>query len=175
SMTRDAEAAPTWPVAGSGDNATAVGLYSAIVTALYRRERTGKGSYVTTSLLAEGIWSASVSTQAALSDAKFFPPHDRKNPANAALNVYRASDGTWFVLIVTPDKLADVAKAIGRQDLLTDPRFSDPAKLVQSMPQLTAILEEFFGPQPMSHWYEVFNGVHVTFGPVRGPQEVIND
>jgi crotonobetainyl-CoA:carnitine CoA-transferase CaiB-like acyl-CoA transferase len=42
SMTRDAGAPPTWPVAGSGDNATAVGLYSAIVTALYRRERTGK-------------------------------------------------------------------------------------------------------------------------------------
>jgi len=54
-MTRDAGAPPTWPVAGSGDNATAVGLYSAIVTALYRRERTGKGSYVTTSLLAEGV------------------------------------------------------------------------------------------------------------------------
>jgi crotonobetainyl-CoA:carnitine CoA-transferase CaiB-like acyl-CoA transferase len=61
SMTRDAGAPPTWPVAGSGDNATAVGLYSAIVTALYRRERTGKGSYVTASLLAEGVWSASVS------------------------------------------------------------------------------------------------------------------
>ena len=106
SMTRDAGAPPTWPVAGSGDNATAVGLYSAIVTALYRRERTGKGSYVTTSLLAEGIWSASVSIQAALCEAKFFAPHDRKNPANAALNVYRASDGTWFVLLVTPDKLA---------------------------------------------------------------------
>ena len=60
SMTRDAGAPPTWPVAGSGDNATAVGIYSAIVTALYRRERTGKGAYVTTSLLAEGVWSASV-------------------------------------------------------------------------------------------------------------------
>jgi formyl-CoA transferase len=35
-------APPTWPVSGSGDNATAVGLYSAIVTALYRRERTVK-------------------------------------------------------------------------------------------------------------------------------------
>ena len=34
SMTRDAGEPPTWPVAGSGDNATAVGLYSAIVTAL---------------------------------------------------------------------------------------------------------------------------------------------
>src|SRR5271155_1402847 len=78
SMTRDAGEPPTWPVAGSGDNATAVGLYSAIVTALYRRERTGKGSYVTTSLLAEGVWSASVSIQAALCEAKFFGPHDRK-------------------------------------------------------------------------------------------------
>src|SRR6266403_424880 len=108
SMTRDAGAPPTWPVAGSGDNATAVGLYSAIVTALYRRERTGKGSYVTTSLLA-------------------------------------------------------------------DQRFSDPAKLMQNMAQLTAILDEVLGSQPMSHWYDVFNGIHVTFGVVRGPEEVIDD
>src|SRR5882672_8575683 len=175
SMTRDAGEPPTWPVAGSGDNATAVGLYSAIVTALYRRERTGKGSYVTTSLLAEGVWSASVSIQAALCGAKFYGPHDRKNPANAALNVYRASDGAWFVLLVLPDKLAAVAKAIGREDLLTDQRFSDPAKLIQNMAPLTAILDEVFGSQPMSHWYDVFNGIHVTFGVVRGPEEVIDD
>jgi formyl-CoA transferase len=89
SMTRDVGVPPTWPVGGSGDNATAVGLYSAIVTALYRRERSGKGSYVTTSLLAEGVWSASVSIQAALCGAKFFGLHDRKNPASAAMNVCR--------------------------------------------------------------------------------------
>jgi formyl-CoA transferase len=175
SMTRDAGAPPTWPVAGSGDNATAVGLYSAIVTALYRRERTGKGAYVTTSLLAEGVWSASVSIQAALCEAHFFDLHDRKNPANAAMNVYRASDGTWFVLVVTSDKLAAVVNAIGRPDLLSDPRFSDPAKLSQNRPQLVAILDELFGSQPMAYWYEAFNGVHVTFGAVRTPQEVIKD
>src|SRR5438477_634638 len=144
SMTRDAGAPPTWPVAGSGDNATAVGLYSAIVTALYRRERTGKGSYVTTSLLAEGVWSASVFIQAALCEASFFGLHDRTHPASAALNVYKASDGTWFVLIVTPDKLAAVAKAIGREDLLSELSFYDPAKLTANMPQLTAILDEIF-------------------------------
>src|SRR4051812_5838642 len=175
SMTRDTGAPPTWPVAGSGDNATAVGLYSAIVTALYRRERTGKGSSVTTSLLAEGVWSASVSIQGALCEAKFFAPHDRKNPANAALNVYQASDGRWFVLLVTPDKLTAVANAIGRTDLLRDPRFADPAKLAANMGQLAAIFDEVFSAQPMVHWSEAFNGVHVTFGVVRGPQEVIND
>jgi crotonobetainyl-CoA:carnitine CoA-transferase CaiB-like acyl-CoA transferase len=175
SMTRDAGAPPTWPVAGSGDNATAVGIYSAIVTALYRRERTGKGAYVTTSLLAEGVWSASVSIQAALAGAKFYGLHDRKNPANAALNVYQAGDGTWFVLLVTPDKVASLAKAIGRPDLLTDARFSDPKKLVENMPQLAAILDDVFGAQPMAHWQEAFSGVHITFGAVRGPQEVITD
>src|SRR6201981_661118 len=156
SMTRDEGAPPTWPVAGSGDNATAVGLYSAIVTALYRRERTGEGAYVTTSLLAQGVWAASVSIQAALGESKFYGLHDRKNPANAAMNVYRAADDTWFVLIVTPDKLEAVANAIGRVDLLTDPRFSDPAKLMQNMPQLAAILDEVFGSQPMAHWDVVF-------------------
>jgi formyl-CoA transferase len=175
SMTRDAGLPPTWPVGGSGDNATAVGLYSAVVTALYRRERTGKGSYVTTSLLAEGVWSASVSIQGALAGATFAPPHDRSHPANAALNVYRASDGTWFVLIVTPDKAAAVAKAIGRTDLLTDPRFSDPAKLAANMPQLATILDEVFSAHPMAHWHEVFSGINVTFGAVRGPEEVIKD
>jgi formyl-CoA transferase len=175
SMTRDAGAPPTWPVAGSGDNATAVGLYSAIVTALYRRERTGKGSYVTTSLLAEGVWSASVSIQAALVGAKFSGLHDRTHPASAAMNVYRAKDNTWFVLIVTPDKLEAVAKAIGRVDLLTDPRFADPAKLMANMHELTVILDKLFGSQPMAYWYKVFSGVHVTFGAVRSPLEVIND
>jgi crotonobetainyl-CoA:carnitine CoA-transferase CaiB-like acyl-CoA transferase len=43
------------------------------------------------------------------------------------------------------------------------------------MSQLTAILDDIFSSQPMTHWYEVFNGVHVTFGAVRGPQEVVDD
>ena len=175
SMTRDAGSPPTWPVSGSGDNATAVAIYAAIVTALYRRERTGKGSYVATSLLAAGVWSASVFIQAALCGANFYGLHDRAHPANAALNVYRSSDGTWFLLVVTPDKIPAVLKAMGRENLLTDPRFSDPKKLAENRPQLTAVLDEIFGSQPMSHWNEIFSGVHVTFGAVRDPQEVVND
>ncbi|HVP84022.1 MAG TPA: CoA transferase [Rhizomicrobium sp.] len=175
SLTRDAGVPPTWPVAGSGDHATAVGLYSAIVTALYRRERTGKGSYVTTSLLAEGVWSAGVAVQAALCGAKFYPPHDRKNPASAAMNVYKTSDGIWFVIVVTPDKLKTVAEAIGRADILTDPRFSDPVKLAANRDQLIAVLDEVFASKPMEHWHQILSKIHVTFGAVRGPEDVIKD
>jgi len=175
SQTRDAGAPPTWPLSGSGDHATAVGLYSAIVTGLYRRERTGKGSYVTTSLLAEGVWAAGVFVQAALAEAKFFGLHDRKSPPNPAMNVYRSADNQWFLLLATPDKLTALASAIGRPELLTDPRFSDPAKLVANAAQLTAVLDEVFAAQPMAHWREALGHAHITFGEVKAPSDVVND
>jgi len=155
SQTRDAGAPPTWPLSGSGDHATAVGLYSA--------------------LLAEGVWAAGVFVQAALAEAKFYGLHDRKSPPNPTMNVYRSSDNQWFLLLVTPDKVSALATGIGRPELLTDARFADPAKLVANAAQLTAILDGVFASQPMAHWREVFDHAHITFGEVKAPSEVIND
>ena len=142
---------------------------------LYRRERTGKGSYVTTSLLAEGVWSAGVAISAALAGAKFSPQHDRKNPANVAMNVYKSSDGVWFVLVATPDKIPALATGIGRADLLKDPRFADPKNLAANRPQLTAIVDEIFSSQPMAHWREVLDKAHIPYGLVRDPNDVVKD
>ena len=175
SLTRDAGAPPTLPPSGSGDHATAVTLFSAIVMGLYRRERTGKGSYVTTSLLAAGVWACGVFVQAALCDATFFPLHDRLKPPNPMLNVYRAADDNWFVIVLTPDHWPALVKGIGRPDLLTDPRFADPAKQAANSAELTAILDQVFGTQPMSHWQEIFNQSHLTFGVVCAPSDVVKD
>ena len=174
-LTRDAGAPPTFPVGGSGDHATAVGLFSAIVMGLYQRERTGKGSYVTTSLLAEGVWATAMMNAAALCDARFFPLHDRKNPPNATINLYRTADDQWLILGTTPDKLPALAKGIGRADLLSDPRFSDATKLAANMAQLTAILDEAFSAQPMAHWHDVLERAHITFSVVMEPAEVVKD
>jgi crotonobetainyl-CoA:carnitine CoA-transferase CaiB-like acyl-CoA transferase len=175
SLTRDAGAPPTLPPAGSGDHATAVTLFSAIVMGLYRRERTGKGSYVTTSLLAAGVWSCGVFVQAALCEATFFPLHDRLKPPNAMLNVYRASDDIWFLVVLTPDKWPVLVKAIDRPDLLTDPRFSDPGKQGTNSAELTDILDTLFASQPMLHWQQVFDQGHLTYGIVHAPSEVVKD
>jgi crotonobetainyl-CoA:carnitine CoA-transferase CaiB-like acyl-CoA transferase len=175
SQTRDAGAPPTWPMAASGDHAAAVGLFSAIVMGLYRRERTGKGSYVTTSLLAEGVWAAGVGIAGALAGATFYPLHDRQNPSNATLNPYKSSDGSWFMLVVTPDKFLALATGIGRPDLVADPRFSDPAKQAANATQLRAILDDVFAKAPMQHWRQVFDKAHITYGAILDPTEVVND
>jgi formyl-CoA transferase len=174
SLTRDAGAPPTWPFSGTGDNPTAVVLFAAIVMGLYRREHTGKGSYVTTSLLASGAWSAGVALSAALTGAKL-ALHDRKNPPSVVTNVYKSSDGIWFLLALSPDKIPALLTAIGHADLLKDPRFADPEKLATNRPQLTAIADEIFGSQPMSHWREVLDKAHLVYGLVRDPGDVIKD
>jgi formyl-CoA transferase len=175
SLTRDAGGPPTVPVSGSGDHATAVGLFSAIVMGLYRRERTGKGSSVTTSLLAEGIWATGVHIAGALAGGTPYPLHDRQNPSNATLNPYKASDDSWFILVVTPDRFQALATGIGRPDLLTDPRFSDPAKQAANAAQLRAILDEVFSKQPMQHWHDVFDKAHITYGAILAPADVVKD
>jgi crotonobetainyl-CoA:carnitine CoA-transferase CaiB-like acyl-CoA transferase len=174
-VTRDAGAPPTLPTSGSGDHATAVGLYSAIVTGLYRRERTGKGSYVTTSLLAEGVWSCGVAVQAALCGAQFYPLHDRTKPSNPTFSVYRAGDDTWFLLALTPDMWPTLTMALGHPELNEDPRFNTPAAQKANAEALTAALDAIFESQPMAHWAGLLAPAGLTFGVVRAPVDVIDD
>jgi len=174
-LTRDAGAPPTLPVAASGDHATAMGLYSAIVTGLYRRERTGKGSYVTTSLIAEGIWSSAMSVQAALCGARFYPLHDRKNPPNAIFNVYATSDDHWFVIVVQGKDWPALATAIGHPELVSDARFTDDAKRTANAAQLAETLDKLFTSQSLAHWQEALTSARITWGLVQTPAEVITD
>ena len=51
---------------GAGDMGTATALFSAVMTGLFHRERTGEGSEVSTSLMGNGIWANGSMMQAAL-------------------------------------------------------------------------------------------------------------
>ena len=174
-LTRDAGAPPTLPIAGSGDHATSVALYAAVVTGLYRRERTGKGCSVTTSLLGAGLWTSALVIQAALSDASFFPLHDRKNPPNATYNVYQAKDGIWFLMVTEPKRWPGLVMAIDKPELLTDARFSDAEKILANSKELAAILDAAFSAKPMAYWADALSKAHVTFGIVQSPADVTRD
>ncbi len=123
--TRDAGAPPTSPPWGSGDYTTATAIYAAITTALYHRERTGKGANVGTSLLATGVWATGTLVSAALAGAKPYELHDRNKPVNAMTNAYQSGDGRWIMLAAKRSAFPALANAIGRSDLLADPRFTD--------------------------------------------------
>ena len=173
--TRDAGAPPTLPIAGSGDYATAVGLYSAIVTGLYHRERTGNGTSVGTSLLAEGVWSAATLVAGALAGGKFYGLHDRTAPTNPLWDPYQSSDGRWFMLVAKPTQWPSLTKIVGHPELLDDPRFADPQSMAENSATLTALLEGVFRSQPLAHWKDLLDRERITYGVIQTPEEAADD
>src|SRR5438046_3159509 len=120
------DSAPARSLPGMGDHPTGVSLFAAIMTALYRRERTGRGSAVSTSLMANGLWWNAIQVQAALCGARVEPRPSREEAASALANLYRCADGRWFLLNLVQDERdwPALLRAIEQPDLLNDPRFA---------------------------------------------------
>ena len=174
-VTHDAGSPPTLPIPGIGDHATATTLYAAIVTALYTRATTGKGSHVSTSLIANGIWAAAAWVEGGLNGGRFFAQHDRKNPPNALLNPYQTADGRWILLVAAQRKdWPAFARAIGMPELLEDPRFVDDQR-INNAAALVEILDPLFAGQPLGFWKQVLNAARVIFGVVQIAEEIIHD
>ena len=133
---------PGLSVPGMGDHPTATALYAGIVSALYRRVKTGKGGEVQTSLLANGLWSNGVYTQAMLCNADFNAPRER----SALANLYRAGCGRWFILAIINDTRdwPRFTAMLERADLTDDPRFATKDARKANVAELSAVLAEEF-------------------------------
>ncbi|MBJ7412781.1 MAG: CoA transferase, partial [Phenylobacterium sp.] len=80
---------------GMGDHTTSLATVSAILAALYERERTGEGRIVQTSLLASGVYLMGSDMSVQLKMGRLASVRSRDNPINAVANHYRSSDGRW--------------------------------------------------------------------------------
>src|SRR5260370_142414 len=97
-----------------GDHPSALALFGAIVSALYRRERTGKGAHVGSSLMANGVWSNGLMVQARLCGAKIPKRPPREQTLNAMTNHYRCRDGRWLILsLLKEDRERPVLRKFG--------------------------------------------------------------
>lgn len=173
--TRDTDSPPTSPPWGSGDYTTATAVYAAITTALYHRERTGRGANVGTSLLATGVWATGTLVSAALAGGKPYELHDRNAPVNALTNPYQSEDGQWFMLAAKQSVWPTLANAIGRSDLLADPRFSDAKTIGQHASELADLLDAEFRTRPFAYWKEALDQARIPYGVIQTPEEAAED
>jgi len=176
-FTRNAGSPPTIPIPGSGDHATAISLYASIVTALYRRERTGEGSSVSTSLIAEGAWATAAWLQAALDGAKF-ELLDRARPGNPLVGqTYQTADGRWLVMVlVNGDRDWPIfADAIGRADLAADPRFATAKDRAAHAPVLVSELDATFASGPLARWKAALDAARLIYGVSQNAEEIVAD
>ncbi|MCU1668827.1 MAG: L-carnitine dehydratase/bile acid-inducible protein [Blastococcus sp.] len=176
-LTRQPTAAPALNVFGSGDHSTAITLFAGIMTALYRREKTGQGARVTASLIAEGAWAAGCSLSAVLAGAPDPHPIDRRHPPNALVNPYRTADDRWLLLVfANEDKEVGLfLHVIGQHEAAEDPRFKDSAGRHAHAAELTALLDKEFATRPLADWRKLFDAAELTYGVVQTVEETAND
>jgi crotonobetainyl-CoA:carnitine CoA-transferase CaiB-like acyl-CoA transferase len=173
----DTDISPARSVAGMGDHPCAMALYGAIVTALYKRERTGEGSHVSSNLMANGVWANGVLAQAKLCGAKFGERRPRERALNAVTNHYKCRDGRWIILSLLNEERQwpALARCIGREDLVTDPRFATkPDRHARSL-ELIKIFDEIFAGKDLADWRKILDGNGLVFGVVGILDDIPND
>src|ERR1700719_1124836 len=150
-LVRAGEAAtPARSLPGMGDHPSAMATYGAIVTALYQRERTGKGNYVSSSLLANGLWANGCSVQAALCGDRVVPQPAREAAQNALRTHYRCQDGRWLLLSIASDEWRwDKFKACLEDPELEEPRFATVESREANARELVAILDGIFATRDL--------------------------
>ncbi len=162
----------------AGDNSTAMGVLSAIMMALYRRERTGKGGKVHTSLLAHGVWANSVAVQSALCGVKMFnDPENPKVNVQDLVNHFECRDGRAFIIAVMASDRGwpTFTGCIGRPDLADDPRYATAAERGVNMVALLQTLSETFAQKDWAEWREILLSNRITVSPINRIEDVITD
>jgi len=103
SKTNELDKIPPFPIPGGGDHPTGLSLFTSILLALMNRDKTGLGTTVTTSLLANGIWSNAMLIQAVLSGHK---PIDtfHWDTLSAMRNIYTLKDKSLFFILLTNEE-----------------------------------------------------------------------
>ncbi|WP_048556710.1 CaiB/BaiF CoA transferase family protein [Nostocoides japonicum] len=177
-LVRDSPAAvPARAVVGQGDHPSAMTLYAGIVTALYLRERTGRGTQVSSSLLANGVWANSYMATAALCGAEFIPRPPRGQLFNALSCHYQCADEKWLLLtILNEDRHWPVlVRCLEQEDLLTDERFGSKPDRLRNARDLIAILDEAFGRHDRAHWARVLGENGIVFDIVAESADLPDD
>jgi formyl-CoA transferase len=176
-LVRSAGAQPTVSLPGMGDHPTAVALFGAIALGLYQRERSGRGTKVSTSLMANGAWANSVLIQALLCGATFVERPPREQALNALVNLYKCRDGRWFVLTLLSEEKdwGRFARAIGRDDLIADARFSTMAARHANSPALVKILDGVFAEKDWAEWQTTLSASDIAFEAVARLRDLRDD
>jgi formyl-CoA transferase len=172
-----AEAPPARSLPGMGDHPTGMSLFGAIMAGLYHRERTGRGTMVATSLMANGLWWNAIQVQGILCGARTTVRPPREQSVNALANLYRCRDGRWFLMTFTPDerRWEPFVHAIGADDLLTDPRFATRERRRASARALTAALDRKFAEKDWDHWRRALEATGIAYGLVATLDDIPHD
>ncbi|HEX4504263.1 MAG TPA: CoA transferase [Alphaproteobacteria bacterium] len=159
------------------DFSAGIHLYGALMTALYEREKTGIGRLVEVSMQ-EAVYatlSSSLGMMFGDGNAPGRTGNRHSGLAESPYNVYPTRDGFIAIICVGEAHWRSLLGAMGREDLLADPRFATLKTRVAHMDLVDEIVAGWtagFEKQPL---FDLLIARHVPCAPVRDLAEVVDD
>jgi formyl-CoA transferase len=158
-----------------GDLSAGLFCAVAILSAVIARERTGEGQRIDTSLF-EGALALSIWETAELWGTGNVPqPHGSAHRVTAPYQALRTSDGHITVGGNSQKLWQKLCEAIGRPELVEDPRFAGNDERMANRPELAAELEAALAARTTDEWVETLIDAGVPCGPIHDYRQVFED
>jgi len=175
SLTGTEESGPTRAGIAIGDLLGGIFGAHGVQLALLARARTGRGQIVNTSLLEAMIgvlsWGAGMYFESGTPPG----PAGQNHPLASPYGRFRARDGYLNIAAAKPAMWNALARALGREDWLSDERFADPFARVRHRAALTEEIEAALSKADVAVWVERLNAVGIPTGPVLNVEQVFAD
>jgi crotonobetainyl-CoA:carnitine CoA-transferase CaiB-like acyl-CoA transferase len=176
-MVRDQGQAPVMGAPGFGDHSSAMSLFGAIMLGLYRRQLTGKGCAVESSLLANGIWANGMQVQGAIAGFDVAERRQAKGWLNPFTSVYCTKDDRYllFALINATREWPGLCAALEHPEWQQDERFQNFSDMMKHRHALKDLITEALGSATLAELAPRLAAQSLTFSIVQNLREVVAD
>lgn len=150
-----------------GDNYSGAYLCMGILMALYEREQTGVGRRIDVSMV-DTLFSVMENFVVEYTIAGKTPMRaGNQDPSIAPFDSFHAKDGDFVMGCGTNKMFAALCGAMGREELIDDPRFAtNIARCENYLPDLKAIVEEWTTTKTVAELEEIISGLKIPFGQI---------
>ncbi|HQY46274.1 MAG TPA: CaiB/BaiF CoA-transferase family protein [Usitatibacteraceae bacterium] len=153
------------------------GMYatSAIVAALFHRERTGEGQHIDLALLDAQVAMLANLSAAYLASGRVPGRMGNAHQAIVPYQVFRAADGFLIVAVGNDGQFARFCEVAGLAALATDPRFATNPARVAHRDELVAVIAGRLATRPAAEWLAALEAAQVPCGPINDLAQVFAD
>lgn len=159
------------------DQATAISLSHAIITALFHRERKGVGQAVHVSLYGTALWLQHPNLMLANS-LRINPCLTKDRSLHSPLrNAFCCKDGKWLFGTHHPDEQywETFCRITGQEHLFNDPHFTDENGGSINPTELVTLYDQVFLTKNLDEWMEIFLENKMMFCPIQKIGDVESD
>jgi crotonobetainyl-CoA:carnitine CoA-transferase CaiB-like acyl-CoA transferase len=153
------------------------GMYtaSAVLAALFRRERTGEGAHIDMALFDTQLAVLANQVSNALVSGKDPPRQGNTHPNIVPYQPFAAADKPLIVAVGNDRQFARLAELCGHAEWASDERFATNSARVANREEMIRLVSECIRQKPADEWFALLEAAGIPAGPINTIGQALAD